>query len=69
LITGLVAFFQALPRILELCSKVGQYLKDREVQRWLTELERSMEAVEKAKTVEEKQNAARALVHTVRSIK
>jgi hypothetical protein len=28
-----------------------------------------MEAVEKAKTVEEKQNAARALVHTVRSIK
>lgn len=69
IVSGVVAFFQALPRILALFAQLGNYLKQKQVQQFLDRLEQTIDAVETAKTPEEKQDAARNLVKTIRSLK
>jgi folylpolyglutamate synthase/dihydropteroate synthase len=68
-ISGLVAFVQALPRVLALLGQIGNYLKQKQVQQFLDHLEKSIDEVEAAHTPEEKQNAAKNLVRAIRNFK
>jgi len=66
---GLIAFFQILPKLFTVMSQLGHWIKQKQVQSWLDNLEKSFEQVENAKTPEEKQNAAQALVRAIRNSK
>lgn len=67
MLASVLAFFQALPQLIQLVTRVGAWVKRQETQKWLADLEHTMEKVEGAKTVEEKQNAARDLVRIIRT--
>lgn len=66
--TGLVAFFRALPQIVSLLSRIGSFIESKRESAWLTDLEDALGKAEKAQSTEERINAARSLVSVIRKL-
>lgn len=66
---AIVSFFTALPRIVTIMQRVGAWLSRAETNAWLSELEATIDSLERAQTSEEKQNAARRLVGVINGIR
>jgi hypothetical protein len=69
MIEGLVAFFQSLNRLLALFERIGKWTKEHNLDAWISDLEASIDKLEKAESPEQKLDAARSIVGAVRSIK
>lgn len=67
--TGFIAFLQALPRLLWLMERIGQWVIDRNLNSWLDQVEQTIDSLEKAQTPEEKRKVARDLVGLIRSVR
>jgi len=61
-------FLTALPKILDLVSRLIAFVQRKEFQDWISDLESTINKIEQAKTVEEKQDAARSLVRVIRTL-
>lgn len=73
--SGIIAFFQALPAILTLISRLGNVLdalnkaaEQNNLNGWIDSLEQAVKKLEQAKTSQEKLDAAQFLVGAIRSI-
>lgn len=66
--SGLVAFFHALPDLLRLLSRLGSFLEKQKKSAWIDELDFALSKAEKATTTEERVSAARALVGVIRKL-
>lgn len=69
MVAGIFALFEALPKILLLMERIGQWITDRNLNSWLDDVEKTIDALETAQTPEDKRKAARNLVGLVRSIR
>ena len=67
--SGIIAFLQALPRILALMERIGQWIEDKKLNAWIDDLESTIDLLENAKGASEKREAARGLVRLVRNLK
>ncbi len=67
-LSAILGFFEALPKIISLCERLVAVMKDKQVQAWMSDLEATIEKTEKAKTIEEKRDAAKSIVNIVRRI-
>lgn len=66
---GILAFLAAIPKIIDLISRVGEMWQKSKADEWLNNLEKSIDMVEAAKTPEEKKDASKALAHVIRNIR
>lgn len=66
--SAIAGFFSALPKILDLVSRLVSFVQRKDFQQWISELETTINKLEKAKTVEEKTDAARSLVRVIRTL-
>lgn len=73
--SSFLAALQALPELIalmnRLCDAVLRLVaiaKDYELQKWIADLEESIDQLEKAQTAEEKLNAAKALANSIRNL-
>lgn len=67
--SGLIAFFQVLPKIIGLIDRLGRMIEEKKINDWLDNLEKAVEHLEQAKTPEERKDAAKSLVSTIRGIR
>jgi hypothetical protein len=74
-IAGIVAFFNALPALLELINRLGLVLErltrqaeQNNLNAWITKLEVTIDQLESAKTTEEKLSAAKGLVDVIHGL-
>lgn len=67
--TGILAFLQALPKIVSLMDRLGQLMQEKRFNEWMDSLDQTLSKLEVAQTVEEKRAAARGLVDVVRRLK
>lgn len=73
--TGLLAILQALPEMFKLLNYLGtvvdRFMKwshDNNLEKWISDLEASVDQLEKAKTPEEKLGAAHSIVSNIRNL-
>lgn len=69
---GIIAFFNALPAFIQLLSQLGsviqrlmQVAETNNINKWIADLEKSIDAIENAKNPEEKLNGAKGLVDVI----
>lgn len=67
--SGLLAFLQVLPRLIEIMSRLGNIMIQNEVDNWLKDLEGQVDRLESAKTVQEKIDCARNLIRITRNLR
>lgn len=67
-LSAVLGFFEALPKIIGLCERLVGVMKDKQVQAWMSDLENTIDKTEKAKTIEEKRDAAKSIVNIIRRI-
>jgi hypothetical protein len=72
---GIMAFFTALPQLLAMLDRIGslterllKYTQEKNLEKWISELEGNIDALEKAKTPEEILASASALAGSIRRI-
>jgi uncharacterized protein YjcR len=65
---SLIAFLKVLPRAIELMVRIGKWMEANNVEEWMSELERSIDSLERAKSRDEKLDAARSLVRAMRGL-
>lgn len=68
-ISGIIAFLQALPKIILLIERIGAWMIEKKFNAWLDQIEETIDKLEKADTPEKKRDAARNLVSIVRNLK
>jgi len=66
--SAIAGFFAALPKLLDLVSRLIGFVQRAEFQAWVADLESTIDKLEQAKSVEEKQDAARSLVRVIRTL-
>lgn len=76
MIAGIFALIQALPELFKLLNSLGsvvdrlmKWAHEHELEKWISDLEASIDKLEKAKTSEEKVGAAQSIVGSIRNIK
>ena len=67
--TGIIAFFQVLPKIISLMERLGRVIEEKKINDWLDNLEKAVDLVESAKTPEDRKNAAQALARSIRGLR
>lgn len=75
MITGIFALFAALPELLKLLNTLGllaerilAWSKQHEIEKWISDLETTVDGLEKAKTSQEKLVAAKSLVDLIKGV-
>lgn len=75
MLAGVIAFFTALPAIVELISRIGTllgrlvaYSNQNDLNKWIAHLEDATDQLEKAKSDEEKFNAGKNFVSIIRGM-
>ncbi len=75
MITGIIALITALPELFKLLNRLGnvverfmKYSEQNNINKWITDLEDSIDKLEKASTPEEKLDAAQSIVSAVRNL-
>lgn len=75
MIAGIIAFFNAIPAIVELISRMGnlfdsllKYAEQNNLNGWIDNVEKQIDALKNAKTQEDKLAAAQNLVSTIRGL-
>lgn len=63
-----LAVIELIRKIIDLGEKLGRVVKDGAVSAWVNDLHSTIDSLEKAKTLEEKVNAARRLSDLTRRI-
>ena len=66
---GLVAFLQALPKLIDLAIRIGIWLTEKKVLGWLDELQETMDKLDEADTPEKKRAVARNLSRLIRRLR
>ena len=69
MLEGILAFLISLPKVLTIMDRVGRLILDHDLNKWLDDLERTIDTLEQAKTPDEKLNAAKKLALSIRSLK
>lgn len=76
MILSLLALIQALPEFLKLLNRLGDvverfsaWAKENNLNAWIDDLEATIDQLEKAKTPDEKLDAAHSLVGAIRKLK
>lgn len=65
MIAGLIAFLQLLPRLIDLMNRLGNWMIKNKFDKWMDDLEGTIDQLEKAATAQEKLNAAQGLVDSI----
>lgn len=65
---GVLAFLKAVPKLIGLMERVGQWIKEKNVEAWLDDLDKTITSLEEAKTPEEKRKSARDLASLIRRL-
>ncbi len=75
MMAGITALFTALPALIALLSRLGlllerfiAYTHQNNLNAWITDLEKTVDDLEKSKTAEEKLNVAKKLADLIRGI-
>jgi hypothetical protein len=68
MLSGIVSFLSALPTLLSLISRIGEWLAQESTKKWIAELHDATGKLEKAKTTEDRTDAARSLVRLIRTL-
>lgn len=68
MIAGILAFLTALPKILDLMNRLGIWMTQNNVQKWMSDLEVQIDALESAKTAEDKLKAASGVLDSMRGL-
>lgn len=68
MIEGLTVFFQNLPKLLSIASKLVAILSDRNALEWINSLEASVDSLQKAKDAYAKGQAAKSIASDIRSM-
>jgi hypothetical protein len=68
MITGVMGFLAALPKLLDLISRLGQIIQSAQAQAWINELESAISQTEKASTPDDFKSAAKNLVGVIGSL-
>ncbi len=75
MMAGITALFTALPALIALLSRLGllierliAYTHQNNLNAWITDLEKTIDDLEKSKTAEEKLNVAKKLADLIRGI-
>lgn len=66
---GILAFLAAIPKLIDLISRIGEMWQKSKADEWLNSLEQSIDKLEAAKTTEEKKDASKALASVIRNIR
>ncbi len=76
MIAGIFALIQALPELFKLLNRLGDVVgrfmtwsKDHNLEKWISDLEASIDKLENANTPEEKLDAAQSIVGNIRNLK
>lgn len=65
----MLALIEFLNRLMSLIERFVKWSRDANNAAWLDELEKTMDQLEKAETPEQKRAAARALLHSIRTLR
>ena len=68
MLSEIVFALKTLPRLLELLASVGAWLKKKQAQEFLNDLESSLNKTRNAKNEKERLEAAASLVRTIRNL-
>lgn len=68
MLAGILGFLSALPKILDLISRLGKLIQDARTQEWINELEDAIHATEKASSPNDFKDAAKSLVNVIRGL-
>ena len=66
---GLLAFLQALPKLIDLAIRIGIWMTDKKVLEWLDDLQKVMDQLDRADTAEKKRIVARDLSRLLRRLR
>ena len=66
---GIIAFLQALPKLIDLAIRIGNYILERKVLDWLDDLQKVFDEIDEADTAEKKRAAARDLSRLIRRLR
>ncbi len=76
MISGIFALIQALPELFKLLNRLGdvvdkfmKWTHEHELEKWISDLEASIDKLENAKTPSEKLGAAQSIVGSIRNLK
>ena len=67
-LSALPALIGLLNRMCDLVARLGTWTQSNSIEKWITQLESNIDALEKAKTPQEKLDAVQSLVGSIRNI-
>lgn len=65
---GIIAFLQCLPKLIDLMTRIGNWMIANNIKDWINDLEVTVDKLEKAQTPEEKLGAAHGIVDSIRHL-
>ena len=67
-IEAIKALMVMMPKLMDLITRLGAQMKERSFQEWVTELDQTTQALEKAKSLRERIDAAKKLSDLARRL-
>lgn len=67
--SAILSFLAIIPKLLSLAERLGTYVQEQNLHAWLDDLDRAVTDLEKAKTPQEKIDAARKISGSIRSLR
>lgn len=65
---GIVALLKSIPKMMSLIERAGQWIKEKGINDWLDDLDKTITSLEDAKSPEDKRKAARDLASLIRRL-
>lgn len=68
MLEGILTFLRCLPKLIAIIDRMGRLMDEHNISQWMTDLETALDKLEKAQSSDEKAQAAKLLVNSIRSL-